>query len=36
MLDGWMYSYELAQAEVVKLKNDYLTKTRKADEAEDE
>ena len=31
-----MYSYELAQAEVTKLKTDYLTKTRKADEAEDE
>ncbi|KAI0693202.1 hypothetical protein C8T65DRAFT_668442 [Cerioporus squamosus] len=36
MLEGWMYSYELAQAEVAKLKNDYLTKTRKADEAEDD
>ncbi|KAI0352312.1 hypothetical protein OH77DRAFT_1428605 [Trametes cingulata] len=36
LLDGWMYSYELAQAEVNKLKNDYLTKTRKADEAEDD
>ncbi|KAI0367057.1 hypothetical protein BV20DRAFT_1093145 [Pilatotrama ljubarskyi] len=36
LLDGWMYSYELGQAEVNKLKNDYLTKTRKADEAEDD
>ncbi|TFK94176.1 hypothetical protein K466DRAFT_6229 [Polyporus arcularius HHB13444] len=36
MLEGWMYSYELAQAEVAKFKNDYLTKTRKADEAEDD
>ncbi|KAI0664187.1 hypothetical protein C8Q70DRAFT_1049696 [Cubamyces menziesii] len=36
MLDGWMYSYEIAQTEVNKLKNDYLTKTRKADEAEDD
>ncbi|KAH9851942.1 hypothetical protein C2E23DRAFT_214849 [Lenzites betulinus] len=36
VLDGWMYSYEIAHAEVNKLKNDYLTKTRKADEAEDD
>ncbi|CDO73283.1 hypothetical protein BN946_scf185008.g45 [Trametes cinnabarina] len=36
MLDGWMYSYEVATAEVNKLKNDYLSKTRKADEAEDD
>ncbi|OSD03102.1 hypothetical protein PYCCODRAFT_1494927 [Trametes coccinea BRFM310] len=36
MLDGWMYSYEMAMAEVNKLKNDYLSKTRKADEAEDD
>ncbi|KAI0820816.1 hypothetical protein BC628DRAFT_1329645 [Trametes gibbosa] len=36
LLDGWMYSYEIAHTEVMKLKNDYLTKTRKADEAEDD
>ncbi|EIW58644.1 uncharacterized protein TRAVEDRAFT_29154 [Trametes versicolor FP-101664 SS1] len=36
LLDGWMYSYEVAQTEVNKLKSDYLTKTRKADEAEDD
>ncbi|KAI0675535.1 hypothetical protein C8Q78DRAFT_1181568 [Trametes maxima] len=36
LLDGWMYSYELGVSEVDKLKNDYLTKTRKADEAEDD
>ncbi|KAI0766927.1 hypothetical protein BD413DRAFT_480506 [Trametes elegans] len=36
LLEGWLYSYEVAQNEVNKLKNDYLTKTRKADEAEDD
>ncbi|KAI0923819.1 hypothetical protein AcV5_009263 [Taiwanofungus camphoratus] len=35
-LDGYMLSYELSQQEVTKLKNDYLNKTRKADEAEDD
>lgn len=36
MLDGWMLAYEMAHTDVAKLKNDYLTKIRKADEAEDE
>ncbi|KAH9945710.1 hypothetical protein B0H21DRAFT_860177 [Amylocystis lapponica] len=36
VLDGWMQSYEYAQGDVVDLKGDYLTKTRKADEAEDD
>nr|VWO94596.1 Ribonuclease 3 (EC (Ribonuclease III) (RNase III) [Ganoderma boninense] len=36
ILDGYIYDYEINQAEVTKLKNDYLNKTRKADEAEDD
>ncbi|OBZ74013.1 hypothetical protein A0H81_06063 [Grifola frondosa] len=36
LLDGWMYTYELSSEEVMKLKNDYLNKTRRADEAEDD
>ncbi|OSX64294.1 hypothetical protein POSPLADRAFT_1065539 [Postia placenta MAD-698-R-SB12] len=36
MLDGWMLAYEMAHTDVAKLKNDYLTKIRKADEAEDD
>ena len=36
MLDGFMHSYEAAQTEVTKLKQDYLNKMRRADEAEDE
>lgn len=36
ILDGWVVSYEHAQAEVAHLKNDYLTKVRRADEAEDD
>ncbi|KAH9935934.1 uncharacterized protein BXZ73DRAFT_89427 [Epithele typhae] len=35
-LEGWVYSYEHDSAEVTRLKNDYLTKTRKADEADDD
>ncbi|KAI6112615.1 hypothetical protein F5141DRAFT_1213876 [Pisolithus sp. B1] len=36
VLHSWVRAYEDAQKEVIKLKNSYLTKTRKADEAEDE
>ncbi|KAI6041923.1 hypothetical protein EDC04DRAFT_2665238 [Pisolithus marmoratus] len=36
VLHTWVRAYEDAQKEVIKLKNSYLTKTRKADEAEDE
>jgi hypothetical protein len=36
MLQQYVRTYEHAQAEVTKLKNTYLSKTRKADEAEDE
>ncbi|OCH93651.1 hypothetical protein OBBRIDRAFT_790007 [Obba rivulosa] len=36
VLDGWMHSYEMALDEVARLKADYLNKTRKADEAEDD
>lgn len=36
MLDTWLKSYEQAYAEVGKLKQQYLAKTRRADEAEDE
>ncbi|KIJ65674.1 hypothetical protein HYDPIDRAFT_175034 [Hydnomerulius pinastri MD-312] len=32
----WVRSYEDAQKEVIKLKNGYLSKTRRADEAEDD
>ncbi|KAF8892093.1 hypothetical protein BD779DRAFT_1670440 [Infundibulicybe gibba] len=36
VIDNWLRSYEHAQGEVTKLKNQYLTKTRRADEAEDD
>ncbi|TFY64376.1 hypothetical protein EVJ58_g2658 [Rhodofomes roseus] len=36
MLDGFMHAYEAAQGDVTKLKQDYLNKMRRADEAEDE
>lgn len=36
VLDTWMKAYEQAQGEVAKLKHQYLSKVRKADEAEDE
>ncbi|KAH8093805.1 hypothetical protein BXZ70DRAFT_949249 [Cristinia sonorae] len=36
IVNGYLRSYERAQHEVAELKNDYLTKTRKADEAEDD
>ncbi|CCM00260.1 uncharacterized protein FIBRA_02290 [Fibroporia radiculosa] len=36
VLDGWMAAYESAQVGVAKLKNDYLSKIRRADEAEDD
>ncbi|TBU60977.1 hypothetical protein BD310DRAFT_874563 [Dichomitus squalens] len=36
MLEGYIHNYEVGLAEVAKLKNDYLNKTRKADEAEDD
>ncbi|KAI1796635.1 hypothetical protein LXA43DRAFT_1071262 [Ganoderma leucocontextum] len=36
LLEGYIYNYEIGQAEVTKLKNDYLSKTRKADEADDD
>ncbi|KAH9924755.1 uncharacterized protein B0H18DRAFT_1119774 [Fomitopsis serialis] len=36
MLDGFMHAYEAAQGDVSKLKNDYLNKMRRADEAEDD
>ncbi|KAI6023560.1 hypothetical protein BKA83DRAFT_4261276 [Pisolithus microcarpus] len=36
VLHSWVRAYEDAQKEVIKLKHSYLTKTRKADEAEDE
>ncbi|KAL4063091.1 hypothetical protein J3A83DRAFT_4297301 [Scleroderma citrinum] len=36
VLQTWVRGYEDAQKEVIKLKNTYLTKTRRADEAEDE
>ncbi|EIN06168.1 hypothetical protein PUNSTDRAFT_145491 [Punctularia strigosozonata HHB-11173 SS5] len=36
MLEGHLRSYEHAQSEVAKLKHQYLNKTRKADEAEDD
>lgn len=35
-MDGWLRSYEQAQVDVVKLKQQCLGKIRKADEAEDE
>lgn len=36
MLQNFLWSYEHAQADVEKLKNVYLSKTRRADEAEDD
>lgn len=36
VLDGWVKNYEQAQGDVAKLKHQYLAKTRKADEAEDD
>ncbi|TCD61771.1 hypothetical protein EIP91_007949 [Steccherinum ochraceum] len=36
IVDGYLRAYEAAQLEVAELKNSYLTKTRKADEAEDD
>ncbi|KAF8159691.1 hypothetical protein B0H34DRAFT_796910 [Crassisporium funariophilum] len=36
VIDNWLRSYEQAQGEVAKLKHQYLAKTRKADEAEDD
>ncbi|KAH0582749.1 Rho-GTPase-activating protein 8 [Termitomyces sp. J132] len=36
VLDNWLRSYEQAHAEVGKLKQQYLAKTRRADEAEDD
>ena len=36
VLEEWLHSYEQAHADVAKLKNTYLAKVRRADEAEDE
>ena len=36
VFDNWLRNYEQAQADVQKLKQQYLNKTRRADEAEDE
>lgn len=36
VIDGYVKKYELTQAEVIKLKNTYLSKVRKADEAEED
>ncbi|KAF8511843.1 hypothetical protein BU17DRAFT_96904 [Hysterangium stoloniferum] len=36
ILDGWLKAYELAVGDVDKLKHAYLTKMRRADEAEDD
>ncbi|KAF5361761.1 hypothetical protein D9756_002513 [Leucocoprinus leucothites] len=36
VLDSWLRSYEQAQGDVAKLKQQYLNKTRRADEAEDD
>ena len=35
-LDNWLRSYEQAHADVSRLKQQYLAKVRKADEADDE
>lgn len=35
-IDNWMKAYEQSHGEVAKLKHQYLSKTRKADEAEDD
>ena len=36
VIDNWLKSYEQARTDVGKLKNQYLYKVRRADEAEDE
>ncbi|KAF5316623.1 hypothetical protein D9619_006671 [Psilocybe cf. subviscida] len=36
VIDNWLKSYEQAQGDVAKLKNQYTTKVRRADEAEDD
>ncbi|KAI0058993.1 hypothetical protein BV25DRAFT_1890544 [Artomyces pyxidatus] len=36
MIDGFIRSYEHSQGDVIKLKNQYLSKVRKADEADDD
>ncbi|KAF8817572.1 hypothetical protein BYT27DRAFT_7199108 [Phlegmacium glaucopus] len=36
VVDNWLRSYEQAQVDVSKLKHQYLAKTRRADEAEDD
>lgn len=36
ILDEWLRAYEFSSSDVAKLKQQYLAKTRKADEAEDE
>lgn len=36
VIDNWLRSYEISQGEVERLKVQYLNKTRKADEAEDD
>jgi hypothetical protein len=36
LLDMWIYDYERSTSEADRLKNAYHSKTRKADEAEDE
>ncbi|KAK0202951.1 hypothetical protein DFS33DRAFT_1343865 [Desarmillaria ectypa] len=36
VIDNWMKAYEQSHGEVAKLKHQYLSKTRKADEAEDD
>jgi len=36
LLDMWIYDYERSISEADRLKNAYHSKTRKADEAEDE
>ena len=36
VIDDWLLAYEQAQSDVAKLKSEYLSKTRRADEAADE
>ncbi|KAH9040382.1 hypothetical protein EDB85DRAFT_1925857 [Lactarius pseudohatsudake] len=36
VIDGYIKKYELSEADVIKLKNTYLSKVRKADEAEED
>ncbi|KIJ55243.1 hypothetical protein M422DRAFT_23852 [Sphaerobolus stellatus SS14] len=36
LIDGWLKAYELAKGDVETLKQTYLNKTRRADEAEDD